>query len=134
MKALYWQPRGIGSNGGWPCLVTGNFVPFGPDLSGFVASKEDGEAVVEMFGGNAKLDFRPSEPNWIQVKVIVGDEQHRAVLQRLYDGVTILGGFLNPKVLAWALEPEAHPGYEPLALRTIRELKAKLEEARSILA
>jgi hypothetical protein len=128
MKALYWQPRGIGSNGGWPSLVTGDFVPFGPDLSGFVVSKEDGKAVVEMFGGNAKLDFRDFEPDWIQVKVIV-EEEHREVLQRLHDGVSILGGFLNPKVLAWALEPEAHPGYEPLALRVVREMKAKLEEA-----
>ena len=53
----YWSPRGVGY-----------------DLSGFVKSKEAGERIVAMtekvIGKTPKtwLDYRPSEPMWIQVK------------------------------------------------------------------
>lgn len=54
----YWLPRGVGY-----------------DLSGFVKCKDAGERIVKMvakvIGKPPKtwLDYRPSEPNWIQVKV-----------------------------------------------------------------
>lgn len=66
----YWKPRGIGY-----------------DLSGFVKSKEAGERIVKMFekvlGRKPKtwLDFRPSEPTWIQVKV----QKEDADLNKLYE-------------------------------------------------
>ena len=66
----YWKPRGIGY-----------------DLAGFVKSKEAGERIVAMFekalGKKPEtwLDFRESEPNWIQVK-FQGSE---ADLNLLYD-------------------------------------------------
>ena len=67
----YWSPRGIGY-----------------DLSGFVKSKEAGERIVNMFKRALNksdirtwLDFRPSEPTWIQVKV-QGEE---ADLEKLYE-------------------------------------------------
>lgn len=54
----YWAPRGIGY-----------------DLSGFVKSKKAGERILEMVKevlGKEKpdswLDYRPSEPKWIQFK------------------------------------------------------------------
>lgn len=65
----YWRPRGIGY-----------------DLSGFVKSKEAGERIVQMFEKalgrkpNTWLDYRPSEPTWIQVKVAKED----ADLDKLY--------------------------------------------------
>ncbi len=39
------------------------------NIAAFVTSKEEGEEVVRWFGDGAYLDFRPSEPNWIQVKI-----------------------------------------------------------------
>jgi len=39
------------------------------NLSAFVETKEEGERAVAMFTQGAKLDYRPQEPNWIQVKV-----------------------------------------------------------------
>lgn len=66
----YWKPRGIGY-----------------DLAGFVKSKEAGERIVAMFekalGRKPEtwLDFRESEPNWIQVKV----QGSEADLSLLYD-------------------------------------------------
>lgn len=54
----YWQPRGVGY-----------------DLAGFVKCKSAGERVVKMvekvIGKTPKtwLDYRPHEPNWIQVKI-----------------------------------------------------------------
>ena len=39
------------------------------NLAALMASKADGEKIVEWFSGRARLDFRESEPDWIQVKV-----------------------------------------------------------------
>ena len=58
----YWTPRGVGY-----------------DLAGFVKCKAAGERIVKMveevIGRPPKtwLDYRPSEPNWIQVKVQAED-------------------------------------------------------------
>ena len=39
------------------------------NISAFVESEEEGELIVEVFfNGYARLDYRESEPNWIQVK------------------------------------------------------------------
>ena len=68
--SVEWMPRGIGSNWEIPDLKTG-IVYDGchPDLSGFVKTKADAHLACAIFNGNAHLDFRPAEPNWIQVKV-----------------------------------------------------------------
>lgn len=42
------------------------------DMAAFVADREAGERVVAMFkeaGATAHLDYRPSEPQWVQVKI-----------------------------------------------------------------
>jgi hypothetical protein len=68
-----YHPRGIGSN--WlPCYICnqGGKDKVQSDMSAFVSDKSAGERVVVMYeelGLYAKLDFRPSEPNWVQVKV-----------------------------------------------------------------
>lgn len=65
-----WFPRGLGSDHSPGCFCC----PYSkPDLYGnvsaFVGSKEDGERAVEIIGHGARLDYRPHEPQWIQVKV-----------------------------------------------------------------
>ncbi len=68
-----YQPRGIGAN--WlPCYICneGGKDRVQADMAAFVRDKEAGERVVAMYselGLHAKLDFRPYEPNWVQVKV-----------------------------------------------------------------
>lgn len=64
-----FSPRGIGFDRTPGCFVCG-----GPDggysnIAAFVDSKEAGEAIVALFQYGARLDFRPSEPSWVQVKV-----------------------------------------------------------------
>jgi hypothetical protein len=95
-----WSPRGIGSNWNIPDLVTG--VTDGelhPDMSGFVGSKEEGELALSIFGGRAFLDYRPSEPNWVQVKV----SAEEAVLKRLYDLVRTNENRLTRTIVAEAV-------------------------------
>ena len=81
-----YNPRPLGLN--WlPCYVCGEGGKDGaqPDMAAFVDSQKAGERVVAIFqelGSQAKLDFRPSEPNWIQVK-IGACERHRPNLVKL---------------------------------------------------
>jgi hypothetical protein len=54
-------------------------------MAAFVVNKEAGERVVTMYselGLHAKLDFRPYEPNWVQVKVGACDK-HLPNLKKL---------------------------------------------------
>lgn len=68
----YWYPRGIGY-----------------DLSGFVKSKAAGERILKMVEKvigkkpNTWLDYRPSEPKWIQLKVQANDGFDLGKLQGL---------------------------------------------------
>lgn len=116
----FWKARGVGRNGGWKSLVTGEEVFSGPDVSGFVRSKEAGERLLGLLDGRAHLDFRPREPHWIQLKLIV-EEEHVDVLHRLCEAVWACEGVIQPRLIAWALRPQDFPGYEPRALRAIRE-------------
>lgn len=67
-----YKPRGLGLN--WlPCFVCGHGGEgkAQADMSAFVESKEEGEAVVRLFWamkGHAKLDYRDFEPHYVQVK------------------------------------------------------------------
>lgn len=67
-----YATRGIGLN--WlDCFVCqGTASGAQPDMAAFVVDKEAGERIVGMFqeaGASAHLDYRPSEPKWVQVKV-----------------------------------------------------------------
>lgn len=75
---LLFRPRGIGLDACPCCFVCGastrapNANPYLRNIAAFTNSKEAGEAIVAWFNihkGGARLDFRPSEPGWIQVKV-----------------------------------------------------------------
>jgi hypothetical protein len=92
--AIKWGVRRIGSDYKLTCFVSGASLDLMPNVSGFVGSKEEGEKLVAMFGGRARLDFRPSEPNWIQVKVGVIPE-HMAALERLYAAVRANGNMIT---------------------------------------
>ena len=54
-------------------------------MAAFVTDKEAGERVIALYEKwrlHAKLDFRPSEPNWVQVKVGACDK-HLPNLEKL---------------------------------------------------
>lgn len=114
---VYWSPRGIGCDS-VPCFVTKNSkFDLRPNISGFVSSREDGQKVVDMFGGYARLDYREHEPNWIQVKVGV-EKEHEEMLDRLM--IAINDGILTPKRLAWAINPAENRDGEPLVIKIAR--------------
>lgn len=82
-----FSPRGIGLDVTPGCFVCGGHREgngYDHNIAAFVESKEAGERVVQLFGGLARLDWRPTEPNWIQVKVgTCGD--HLKNLEQLYE-------------------------------------------------
>jgi hypothetical protein len=112
---VFWGARGIGSEWNLPCLVTGEYeeCKLLSNISGFVTSKEEGLRVVHMlFGGRAQLDFRPSYPDRIQVKVGVKVE-HIDVLDRLMDANFLQSGIFTCRTVLWAIDPIHYVGYDP---------------------
>jgi hypothetical protein len=97
--------RGIGLEWNLPCFVTGRKAGDETDLkdniAAFVASKTAGKRVVAMFNGLARLDFRPSEPKWIQVKVGVTKENLPA-LEALHNLVRQNDNKITPEIIAEA--------------------------------
>lgn len=87
----------MGHGGGTSCL-SGEEVGCGDDVSGFVESKEQGEALVAMIGHGARLDFRPSEPNWIQVKMVV-EFGYKPYLENFIDAVAANGNMVTPELV-----------------------------------
>ena len=81
----YWNPRGIGY-----------------DLSGFVKSKQAGERILEMVKEvlgeehpDSWLDYRKSEPNWIQFKF----QKNEFNLESLFDMVMDNNYILTKEIL-----------------------------------
>lgn len=66
----FFNSRGIGSDRGLRCFCCGfgESKSFINNISAFVQCKEAGERVVVMFDG-ARLDYRESEPDRVQVKI-----------------------------------------------------------------
>lgn len=136
----YWGPRGIGG-AAYDCFVCGRKEEtysedgkyFAADIAGFVRSKEAGQRVVDMFGGLAYLDFRPSEPNWIQVKVGCCPD-HEKNLELLYHGVMCSEGMIKPRIIAWAKDPVGAPGYEPWGYTMQQRFDATKEENEKLKA
>jgi hypothetical protein len=98
--------RGFGKEWNLPCFVTGKpedvaCEDLKDNISGFVESKAAGKRVVALFDGLARLDWRPREPNWIQVKVGAVADRLPA-LERLYDLVRANGGVLTREIVAAA--------------------------------
>jgi hypothetical protein len=87
--------RGIGSDY-VPCYMSDGAIDnkLRANISGFVNSKEDGQKIVNMFGGRAFLDYREREPNWIQVKFGV-DEEFLPHLKYLEHLIKENGGYIT---------------------------------------
>jgi hypothetical protein len=111
-QIAYWGVRGIGSDWNLPCLVTGKVHDLMANISGFADSPEGAEAIYQMFGGRAVVDYRESEPGHLQVKVGVTEEQ-KDVLTRLYRGVISNNGYVTARIIKWAVDPENYGGYKP---------------------
>lgn len=156
--AIRVSPRSVGSNGGWASLVTGQHVDFGPDLSIFVQNRSDAFRLVDWVTptleeqreiaavldpenqhrvkrvDRAKVDYRDFEPNWLQVKLIV-EEEHRAVLERLAEAVSLRDGYLDEALIQWALDPmnnrNVAKGYQYLqqAEKVLQEVKQQAATA-----
>jgi hypothetical protein len=83
-KAEYiFRPRGIGLDLTPGCYVCGGEQKMYNNISGFVASRTDGQLIKHLFATGARLDYRDHEPNWIQVKIGACDT-HLPNLQHLY--------------------------------------------------
>ncbi|WP_147395170.1 hypothetical protein [Azospirillum cavernae] len=81
------DPRGIGLSRG-ACMVCGGVADdLRHDCAFFVPSRETGEAIVALFQQGAKLDYRPFEPRWCQVKVTACG-MHRHNLESLVAAVS----------------------------------------------
>jgi hypothetical protein len=125
-KELYFSSRGIGGSSG-SCYCCGKMGS--NDLCGFVKSREEGRAIERSLKGGHVLDWRPYEPNWIQVKIVackVHLENLKKLEELIYDNKMIsikkisesipadefyqnlskYGFFINPydKVQEWELE------------------------------
>lgn len=98
-QPIEWHLRGIGREGGL-CIITGEDVSLGYNLSGLVKTREDGELIVDLFQGLAKLDYRSHEPNRVQVKVIVDTQENEYILEELTAVVKINGDFIRPSQIA----------------------------------
>jgi hypothetical protein len=68
-KSYGVSSRGVGADFTPGCFVCGGDHTIHANISMFVESKEDGEAIVALFKTGARLDYRDFEPEWIQVKV-----------------------------------------------------------------
>lgn len=95
-KSISFSSRGIGLDD-CPCFIcwaTG----LNNNIAAFVESKEEGELAAEWFQGGARLDFRPHEPKWIQVK-IGGCEKHLKNLENLNELIHLNHSRLRPKMI-----------------------------------
>lgn len=78
-----------------------------PDMPALVDSKEAGERVVGMFqlqGSRAFLDYNPSEPANVQVKIGACDD-HLPNLQSLRALAKEAGGMITPSMIAASMTP-----------------------------
>ena len=67
--AEFFSSRGIGTDTTPGCFVCGGEKWAYNNIAAFVGHKNAGERVVALFEKGARLDWRPNEPTWIQVKV-----------------------------------------------------------------
>ena len=138
MSTLRWKVRGIGRGGGFPSLITG-IEASGPDISGFVCDRSEAYALVDLFNANfvngpkterggvidrAYVDYRPTEPGWLQVKVCA-EEKYAPLLERLYKSVNLRDGYIDAKLIAWALDPERQDAPWAYSLTEILEEKLR---------
>ncbi len=93
------RPMGLDWTPG--CFVCGGEEKLYSNVSGMVESKESGARVVSMFPYGAWLDYRESEPDWIQVK-IGACKEHKPNLQRLSEMSIEAGRTITAEMVAEA--------------------------------
>jgi len=95
---LEMRSRGCGMDSG-PCLICGE-TAMNKNFASFAQSKEDGDAIVKLFESHdlfARLDWRPREPTWIQVKV-TACAKHEPQLVHLEEMIS-RNQYVNPDIL-----------------------------------
>lgn len=103
MRKYKMNPRGLGTSSG-KCFVCGRQITH-ENFASFVPSIETGEAIMVLFktiGCFAKLDYRESEPNWIQIK-IVGCQAHNDCIKFLHEAVS-RNEMINAAIIIEALK------------------------------
>ena len=89
----FFAPRGIGYDRTPGCFVCGGSEGVHHNIAAFVQTKTAGERVIRMFPQGARLDYRPHEPDRVQVK-IGACEAH---LQNLHQLIALArGGVITP--------------------------------------
>lgn len=94
-SSVEFMSRGVGQ--GWaPCFVCAASPTARPgggchaELAAFVPTRAAGQAALDLFtalGCVATLDYRPAEPNWVQVKLGACDD-HLPSLWLLHERLT----------------------------------------------
>lgn len=107
-----FAPRGIGLDMCPGCFVCGvldegsfRAKAMMNNISGFVASREQGEAIAGWFKAGAWLDYREHEPTWLQVKIGACDK-HLPNLQKLQE-LTSAYGVIRQADITDALDVKA---------------------------
>lgn len=101
--SLTFSPRGIGLDTCLSCFICGaskrhdEAGDYLGNLSAFVRNKQEGEEIVSWFTQGARLDFRPSAPDWIQIKVGACDI-HLPELNKLFE-LTSAYGLIRRKMI-----------------------------------
>jgi hypothetical protein len=101
----YFSPRGIGLDSTPGCFVCGGKDGLYDNVSGFVKCKAAGQRVVAMFCSGARLDYRKSEPDYVQVKVGACKE-HLANLKALNTATSESGGIITQRFVDWSASGE----------------------------
>jgi hypothetical protein len=104
-------PRGIGSDSVPGCFVCGGDPGLYANLAAHVSNREAGERATAMFTHGARthgarLDYRPSEPDWVQVK-IGACPTHLPNLRHLYN-LTATENVLTPAKVELARTGSLH--------------------------
>lgn len=108
-----FSPRGIGSN--WlPCCIcrAGGRSKCQPDMASFVKDRAAGLRVHSMFaeaGLVGTLDYRPTEPQWVQYK-LGACEEHVPFLKRLAGLVAANEGQITPELIREAVDAPPQTG------------------------
>jgi hypothetical protein len=101
-KSYRVSARPLGADNTPGCFVCGGENGLHSNISMFVVTKEDGEAVTALFKTGARLDYRDYEPNWIQVKV-GSCKEHYPNLELLHSKVSAYPHRITEQVIQEAM-------------------------------
>lgn len=98
----YFDSRSVRMEPGIDCFCCGGNKTLQHNISGYVKCKASGERVVDMFAQGAYLDFRPYDPNYVQVK-IGACENHLDNLKHLDEVITKCNGMITEDMVTAAM-------------------------------